>query len=92
MLFHRVREVEFVGGPFDGHRQTIRLSKEDCQQAIVIPVNENAYRRLAGLSPVPNAGASSYAVYELRKRDREYCYYFTVSKPPSEFEKESQRV
>lgn len=92
MLFQRVQEVEFVGGPFDGHRQTIRLPSEDRREVIAIPVNENVFRLLEGVRQGPKSLPSSIAVYELRKRKGSCRYHFTGAKSPNEFDVKNQRI
>lgn len=92
MFFHGVQEVEFVGGPLDGYRQTMRQFSDDWQEVIVIPVNVNVFRLLAGLPLVSKSPASSCAVYELRKHKAERRYQFTEAKSPKEFDRENQRI
>ena len=86
MFFHRGREVEFVGGPFDGHRQTIRPSSYGYREVIAIPVSENVFRALVGDPQRLNAAVSSIAVYELRKRLGVYRYHFAGARTPKEFQ------
>lgn len=86
MFFQRVREVEFVGGPFDGHRQAIGRPSDGEQEVVAIPVNENVFRMLAGRPRLSRLEPTSVAVYELRRHRGEYRYYFMVSESPNAFE------
>ena len=79
-MLHFGRKVEFVGGPYDGHRQLARLSKRDCGEVISIPVSENVFRMLAGEPPGAESPTSSVAVYQLRKEGGAYRYHFLGGK------------
>lgn len=83
MFFRRVREVEFIGGPLDGHRQPMTAKAQ--VEAFAIPVNENVHRMLVGAKHANALPTSSIAIYELRKRDGQYRYDFVEAKSPKEF-------
>jgi hypothetical protein len=84
-MFHSAKKVEFIGGPYDGHRQLVRLSKRDCGEVLAIPVSAKVFRMLAGEPPEAESPASSVAVYQLRKHKRRYCYHFVEAKTPENF-------
>ena len=90
MFFQRGRKVEFVGGPFDGHRQTVDASGDSEREVIAVPVNENVFRMLAGRPTLSRARPTSVAVYELRRQRGKYRYHFMGSETPSAFEVESR--
>ena len=90
-MFHRARKVEFIGGPYDGHRQLARLSKRDCGEVICIPVSANVFHMLSGEPPEAQSLASSVAVYQLRKHGSIYHYQFVEAKTPEEFSATSRR-
>lgn len=92
VMFRRTKKVEFVGGPFDGHRQSLRISSKDWGERLAIPVSENVFRLLAGDSKGAQAPASSVAVYELRDHKRKYYYYFVEARSPEEYELQNQKV
>mgnify|MGYP006908337476 CR=1 FL=1 len=92
MLFNRIRAVEFIGGPFDGHRQSIRLSSNDGVEVIAIPVHENVLRKLAESAPVCRALVTSVAIYELRKYKRKYHYQFLSANAPRDYDLEHHRL
>ena len=91
-MFHRAKKVEFIGGPYDGHRQSARVSKRDCGEVISIPVSVNVFRMLSGEPPGAELPASSVAVYQLRKDKSGYYYHFIQVKTPEEFGATTRRV
>lgn len=91
-MFQRNRKVELVGGPFDGHRQSMRLSSKDRGEQLAIPVNENVFQLLAGESRGAQAPASSVAVYELRKYKGKYRYCFVGARLPEDHGVQNQQV
>ena len=92
MLFDRIQDVEFVGGPFDGHRQSIRLSTTEEQEVIAIPVHEKVLRQLAASPPVCSAFVTSVAIYELRQCKRKYHYQFLSANAPRDYDLEHHRL
>jgi hypothetical protein len=91
-MFHRAKKVEFIGGPYDGHRQMARVSKRDCGELISIPVSVNVFRVLAGEPPGVESPASSVAVYQLRKHKNRYNYHFVEAKTMEEFLATTRKV
>ncbi len=92
MFFYQLVEVEFVGGPFDGHRQATRASSGNWQDVIAIPVNGNVFRIMAGSPGASQSPVNSFALYELRKHEGDYCYHFVGRKSPKEFGVENLRI
>lgn len=75
--------VEFIGGPFDGHRQVVALP-EALSETVALPVNRNVYRMLAGLPATNNMITTSIAVYELEVIEGRPRYFFLGSTSPVE--------
>ncbi|HEV3343945.1 MAG TPA: hypothetical protein VG125_26460 [Pirellulales bacterium] len=67
--------VEFIGGPYDGHRQTVP-SPEGLAETVALPVNRNIFRMLSGLPAAGDAHTTSIAIYELEALDGSPRYYF----------------
>lgn len=62
------RWIEFVGGPFDGHRQPFRSTICDLARDVFWLVTDDAFRELHGprwVNPQPIRGLTSVAMYEL---------------------------
>lgn len=75
--------VEFLGGPFDGHRQIVAVP-ESLAETVALPVNQNVYRMLAGLPAQGNVPTTSIAVYELDASDGHPRYFFLGATSPAE--------
>ncbi|HVA51660.1 MAG TPA: hypothetical protein VNH11_35295 [Pirellulales bacterium] len=67
--------IEFVGGPYDGHRQSVP-SPEALAETVALPVNRNIFRMLSGLPAMAGARTTSIAIYELEKADDCVRYFF----------------
>ena len=67
--------VEFVGGPYDGHRQSVP-SPEALVDTVALPVNRNIFRMLSGLPAAGEARTTSIAIYELDAEAVSPRYYF----------------
>ena len=57
--------VEFMGGPFDGHRLRIAATRHELAAVATFSVNKNVLQLLAGAAPGPVAPVTSTAVYQL---------------------------
>lgn len=75
--------LDFVGGPFDGHRQAMDTGDWELRDMVAFPVNENVLRLLAGEPTRPQQPVRSMAVYRLRPG--EACYEFVGAWAPSDF-------
>ena len=76
--------IEFIGGPFDGHEQTIFTPPKSYKNTLALPVNENVFRMLEGRETGPARLSPTVALYELRGDDEQkYCYVGT--RPAAEF-------
>jgi hypothetical protein len=88
--------IEFIGGPFDGHRQTVFAPLHGEGGRLALPVNENVFRMLEGEVVGPARKTPTVAVYELHRDDLNHdedCQYrFVGSRPAVEFGLENWKV
>ncbi|HWB08478.1 MAG TPA: hypothetical protein VG826_04615 [Pirellulales bacterium] len=75
--------VEFIGGPYDGHRQMVP-APEALADTVALPVNRNIFRMLSGLPAAGDARTTSIAIYELDEIDGSARYYFLGTTSPAE--------
>ena len=80
--------IEFVGGPFDGHRQAFAFSHEELSEVVMLPVNRNMLRMVKGQQTGPRAAASSVAVYELIQHEHGPRYVYWLSAAPQHLQLE----
>jgi hypothetical protein len=73
--------VEFIGGPYDGHRQRVP-TPEALTDTVALPVNRNIFRMLSGLPATGEARTTSVAIYELEIVDDSPRYYFVGTASP----------
>jgi len=69
-------QVEFIGGPFDGHRQPISIPPTALASMAAFPISHNIFRLLNNEADVPDAPPSSLAIYELAVVDEQPRYHF----------------
>lgn len=67
--------VEFVGGPYDGHKEIVTCEPEELAGMLALPVNQNVFRLMRGDQAGRNLPATSLAVYH-RTSDDGGCRYF----------------
>ncbi len=67
--------VEFVGGPFDGHQQMLRVPRMELAETVALPVNENVFRMLNRKKPGPTRPSRTVAFYELGSAEAGRYYY-----------------
>ena len=68
--------IEFIGGPFDGHRQTISIPAESLAETVALPVRRNIFQMLNGQTGAPDTPTTSIAIYELEVIHGRRRYYF----------------
>lgn len=83
--------VEFVGGPFDGHSQSLAASEDELATTVALPVNDNVFRMLEGKLRGPARPSRTVALYVL-SRDGNWRYHFLGSRMASELNLEDWRV
>ncbi len=59
--------IEFIGGPYDGHVETSDCRPIHLAVDVVFLVCENALRLLNGTEPRPGRSRTSVALYELQQ-------------------------
>lgn len=79
--------IEFIGGPFDGHSQTIFAPPANYRSTLALPVNENVFRMLDGKESGPASPSPTVALYELYELqdDGERQYRYVGTRPAAEF-------
>jgi hypothetical protein len=75
--------VEFIGGPFDGHRLRIAATRRDLAPVATFSVNKNVLQLLSGAAPGPVAPVTSTAVYQLEWARGAARYRFLKARQPS---------
>jgi hypothetical protein len=83
MLRPEIR-IEFVGGPFDGHEQTIFAPPKSRNSTLALPVNENVFLMLDGRKTGPARLSPTVALYELRGHEDRH-YHYVGTRPAAEF-------
>jgi hypothetical protein len=58
-------EIEFVGGPYDGHRQVLSTPLGELAEIVALPVSRDIFRLLHGKTRGPVESITSVAVYQL---------------------------
>jgi hypothetical protein len=84
--------VEFIGGPFDGHSQALSASSEELASTVALPVNDNVFRMLHGKLRGPARPSRTVALYELRRDEEAWKYYFLGSRMAAELNLENWQV
>lgn len=75
--------VEFLGGPFDGHRLRIAAARDELAAVATFSVNKNVLQLLSGAAPGPIAPVTSTAVYQLEWTAGTARYRFLKAGQPS---------
>lgn len=74
--------IEFVGGPFDGHKQPVPVPRGGLQGRLLLPVNEDIFRVIAGEKPTGTGTTTSFAVYRVEVAgDRVRCRFVGAKSP-----------
>jgi hypothetical protein len=76
--------VEFVGGPFDGHKHVVASPGDELAALVSIPVNRNMFRMLEGKPRGPKSRATSVAVYELHHEHGVWQYRYLGATTPEQ--------
>lgn len=82
------RDVEFVGGPFDGHVY-VGAGARQIAEYVAVPVNARTLSLLDGKGEGKKGAASSVAVYQLQRTGNGWRYLFVAVAPPQDFQLES---
>jgi hypothetical protein len=76
------KSIQFIGGPLDGHRQTLSQRNRGLPKSLNLEFTSKTYRVLDKQSSMPNVPAS-LAVYELKVKDVVPTYYFVPPQQPT---------
>lgn len=91
-MVERSIQLEFVGGPFDGHTQAFSPPLNELGSTVALPVNENVFRMLDGRRRGPAVASRNVALYELYHRNGTWRYYFTGTRRAAELNLQTWRV
>ena len=76
--------VEFVGGPFDGHRQPLSSPPVQLVPQASLPVSSDEFRLFEGQVPATNSAVTSIAFYEREIAYGAIRYRFVGARPPTQ--------
>lgn len=82
MRREKVYTVQFIGGPFDGHVQAVRIRPCDLAKLVALPVSREIFQTLAGDRPAPETLVTSEALYQLESTRNSPCYRFLKAIAP----------
>jgi hypothetical protein len=74
--------VQFIGGPYDGHVQTVRLPAASLAKVAALPVSGEILQMLGSGEAAPQATATREALYQLEMIDGRPRYRFIKSVAP----------
>jgi hypothetical protein len=77
-------KVQFIGGPFDGHVQWVRLPQASLAKVAALPVSREILQMLGADGTMPESPATSEALYRLEEVAGEPRYRFIKSMAPVE--------
>lgn len=80
--------IEFIGGPFDGHTQSVNALPANYRSTLALPVNENVFRMLEGKETGParlSPTVALYELYDLQAVEGERQYRYVGTRPAAEF-------
>ncbi len=85
----RIIQIQFIGGPYDGHLQP--FGDSGLIQQLSLPVNENMLPLLKGESLGPSTPINSLARYRLRQVGDDWKYEFVELISAKEIDFEAMR-
>lgn len=69
--------IEFLGGPLDGHWETVdRVSLEQLRAWIEVPISRTLFDVLGGAKPSNDRQMTSVAIYDLIPSDSRWLFHF----------------
>lgn len=77
--------VEFIGGPFDGHHQACLVTSEKLPSHVIRLVCDDAFQQLEETAKVQAKKLTSVALYGLDRQSDSKRYLFTKSISFTEF-------
>lgn len=75
-------EVRFVGGPLDGHTQTLLVPQEQLVEHATFPINRNLFRLMSRHPAGKAHPVTSIASYRLERVEGEFQYSFEGASAP----------
>jgi hypothetical protein len=88
-MTHRAVEIQFVGGPYDGHKQA--FTDPPVMERLALPVNKNMLPLLKGKTLGPPSSTSTVARYKLRKVEGGWQYHFVEAVSTKEIDLQAIR-
>jgi hypothetical protein len=79
-------QVEFIGGPYDGHRQTCLFEHMQLPPNVIWPVCDDAFAQLKGTIHCQTGTITSIALYELEWKSGVVRYRFIAAIAFNDFE------
>ena len=86
MEYQDYYSLEFIGGPYDGYKQSVAIPHENLLEVVSLPVNRNVLQVIQGEAPGRESPTRSVAHYELRNEDGQWQYHYVRSYPPGELD------
>ena len=77
-------EIEFVGGPYDGHRQVLTTPPGELAEIVALPVSRDIFRLLHGETHGPVEPFTSVAVYQLEVLPTRLRHRFVGAASPND--------
>jgi hypothetical protein len=84
---HRTIKIQFVGGPYDGHKQA--FTDPPILERLALPVNKNTLPLLKGKKLGSPSSTSTVARYELRRIENGWQYHFVEAVSAEEIDLEA---
>lgn len=81
-MFDEVNQIKFLGGPLDGHTQTLRVPLEQLVEIATFPINRNFFRLMNRHPAGKPHPVTSVAVYRLVRENGELTYLFQHAEAP----------
>ncbi len=74
--------IEFIGGPLDGHRESVSWKSFDCMpDSIEIPISRAQFALLEGVEPKSLTPPTSTAIYDLVPIAQQWRFRFRQQMP-----------
>jgi hypothetical protein len=81
-MFQEAFEVRFVGGPLDGHLQSLQVPEDQLVEQATFPINRNLFRLMSRHPAGKAHPVTSIASYRLERIDGAYQYSFESAVAP----------
>lgn len=81
-MFEQRSEIEFVGGPLDGHRHVVTMPVVEMNSVVSFPINRNLFRLLGRRPSGKPHPITSIALYRLQNDEDRVCYRFELAGSP----------